>query len=454
MATILKNIIPFTGLVVGVPVIKLHGLNINGAAVKPQSVGMDEPGFDVVADATTVTVTRTADALVDAVDVFCDRWYSMEALTPPGSLNAFTPFYYAAGGADGSTGPTGPSGGPTGPTGPTGFTGATGSTGSTGVTGPTGPTGATGFTGATGATGTTGTTGATGSGTAIGSSVISPTAITGSNNDYAPTGLSGADTIRQALSAAATLTGLTGGTANRILTIVNIATVAAQTLTLSHESGSSTAANRFNLPNALNWIIPIGGAAQFWYDGTSSRWRLFAFVSNNFPVGSAVSPGVVIGNAVTQGWFEDSTNVLRTNNNVIFSEDVTCFDDVFISATTSTYGLTLSTAITTTAPPLTGTTNDFNNGADFQFDAVSLFRSDVDIAGATITGLDHPDSGYLVWRNLGPGALTFTNEGAGSTATNRIQTPDGLSFVLASGYTCTFIYDPTATRWFISSSNV
>jgi hypothetical protein len=281
--------------------------------------------------------------------------------------------------------------------------------------------------------------------------VISPTAITGSNNNYNPTGLSGADTIRQALSAAATLTGLAGGTAGRIITIVNIATVQARTLTLSNESGSSTAANRFALPNGLNWIVPIGGAIQLWYDGTSSRWRLFSIVSNNFPTGTSTAPSVVIGDGVSQGWYQDSADTLRTPNNVIISEDLTCFDDVFVSATLSTMGLTFSTWVTAAAA-LSGTLNDYNNGGDFQFDSTAAFRGTTDAGGATITGISHPDGGYLVWRNLSGGSQTFKNEDAGSTATNRFQTPGGVDFVLAAGHAATFVYDATSARWFVAGT--
>lgn len=166
--TILKNILPFAGLVVGVPASVPHLIQINGIATKPQYIAANAGGFTITANATLLTVTRTATALSGVVQVLVDHWHSIEDAEPPGGLGAFFPFVAAGGsggatGATGDTGATGPSGGPTGPTGsvgatgPTGNTGPTGATGATSATGPTGPTGATGATSATGPTGPTGT---------------------------------------------------------------------------------------------------------------------------------------------------------------------------------------------------------------------------------------------------------------------------------------------------------
>lgn len=102
---------------------------------------------------------------------------------------------------------------------------------------------------------------------------ISPTAITGSNDNYAPTGLSTASTIRQDLSAAATLTGLTGGSDGRVIFLYNIATTAGRTLTFTHDA-TSTAANRFLCPGGVAYVVPPTGGVVLQYDSTSSRWRV------------------------------------------------------------------------------------------------------------------------------------------------------------------------------------
>jgi hypothetical protein len=164
MGTVLKNILNYTGLVVGVPVALPHLLNVNGVAKIPRIGGTNAGGFTVTADATNVTVTRTADAQSGAVRVYVEFWHSMEDVEPPGGIPpGYFPFFFAGGGGGGQTGPTGPTGPSGGPTGPTGAVGGTGPTGATGRTGPTGATGATGV-GATGATGATGAAGGGGSG--------------------------------------------------------------------------------------------------------------------------------------------------------------------------------------------------------------------------------------------------------------------------------------------------
>lgn len=105
------------------------------------------------------------------------------------------------------------------------------------------------------------------------SGVISPSAITGSVDNYAPTSLADAIAIRQDLSAAATLTGLTGGASGRLLILTNIH--ASLRLTLAHDV-TSTAANRFTLPGAVSYFLDPGQSVLLRYDATSSRWRVVA----------------------------------------------------------------------------------------------------------------------------------------------------------------------------------
>src|SRR5690606_30550103 len=59
------------------------------------------------------------------------------------------------------------------------------------------------------------------------SGVISPPALGASQNNYAPAGLSGAQVIRQDVSASGvSITGLAGGAPGRLLTIINISATA------------------------------------------------------------------------------------------------------------------------------------------------------------------------------------------------------------------------------------
>lgn len=105
-------------------------------------------------------------------------------------------------------------------------------------------------------------------------SVISPTALaSGATNDYAPTGIGQALTLRLSTNADGTsiLSGIVPGPgAGRCLTICN---VGAFNLTLDHDA-ASTAANRFLCPNSVDLVIPPNGTRDLWYDATSSRWRV------------------------------------------------------------------------------------------------------------------------------------------------------------------------------------
>lgn len=99
--------------------------------------------------------------------------------------------------------------------------------------------------------------------------IISPTALSGNTDNWNPTSLSTASVIRISSSAAYDLTGLQGGADGRLIFIHN---VGSYTITLKNESGSSTAAYRFELTADLSLVSKMLICLQ--YDGTSSRWRL------------------------------------------------------------------------------------------------------------------------------------------------------------------------------------
>lgn len=97
---------------------------------------------------------------------------------------------------------------------------------------------------------------------------ISPAQITSDQNDYNPTGLSGASCLRINSDAARNITGLQGGADGRIMTIYNVGSFA---ITLVDESASSSAANRF--ANSTDLVIGPDEGVFLQYDSTSSRWR-------------------------------------------------------------------------------------------------------------------------------------------------------------------------------------
>lgn len=102
-----------------------------------------------------------------------------------------------------------------------------------------------------------------------GVSVLSPVAISGSQNNYNP---GGGDVFRiSASTTGVNLTGMVLGN-EKLRLLLNIGST--NNVTLAHESASSTAANRFITPNGGNYIVAPTGSATLFYDDTSTRWRV------------------------------------------------------------------------------------------------------------------------------------------------------------------------------------
>jgi hypothetical protein len=100
------------------------------------------------------------------------------------------------------------------------------------------------------------------------SGVLSPAQLTASQNNYNPTGLSTATVLRLSTDASRNITGLAGGAAGRIIVITN---VGSNDIVLVDSSGSSSAANQFQLDDDIT--LGADQSAVLQYDGTSSRWR-------------------------------------------------------------------------------------------------------------------------------------------------------------------------------------
>jgi hypothetical protein len=116
---------------------------------------------------------------------------------------------------------------------------------------------------------------------------ITPAQLTSDQNDYNPTGLGLASTLRVSSDAARTITGLTGGADGRIVILHN---VGGNAITLKDESASSAAANRFAL--AADLVLGADECCTLHYDATSSRWRV---------IGAARVPYGSTANTVAQG---------------------------------------------------------------------------------------------------------------------------------------------------------
>jgi len=107
VSTILKNILAFSSLAVGVPVVLPHRLNVNGIPALPKTVEPDVGGFVITADATNITVTRTVTGPA-AVNVLVEFWHTIESVVPlvppPGKLIGQVPWIQQPGAGGGSSG--------------------------------------------------------------------------------------------------------------------------------------------------------------------------------------------------------------------------------------------------------------------------------------------------------------------------------------------------------------
>ncbi len=101
---------------------------------------------------------------------------------------------------------------------------------------------------------------------------LTPTTLAANQNDYNPTGLNSAFTVRLGGGAAdRTITGIQGGRDGRVVRIVNIG--ATNNLILSNANVLSTDINRFLFTG--DWTILPNQVAAIQYDVTSARWRSY-----------------------------------------------------------------------------------------------------------------------------------------------------------------------------------
>lgn len=112
------------------------------------------------------------------------------------------------------------------------------------------------------------------SGTVAFTGIISPSQITGNQDDYAPTGHATANVFRLSTDASRNITGLAGGASGRIVIIHN---VGSNNIVLKDDT-TSTAANRFALTGDIT--LAADAATMLQYDNTSSRWRCIGGVGS------------------------------------------------------------------------------------------------------------------------------------------------------------------------------
>lgn len=119
-----------------------------------------------------------------------------------------------------------------------------------------------------------------------GSTVIGPFAITTTpQSNYNPAGLgSDVSLIIVVPTINASMSGLTAQPDGTTIEIANRSTNGAS-LTFLAQSTDSIAANRFAMPDEVltSWTLAMDCSATFRYDGTTSRWKMVAWLSTAIP---------------------------------------------------------------------------------------------------------------------------------------------------------------------------
>lgn len=111
---------------------------------------------------------------------------------------------------------------------------------------------------------------------------ISPSALTGNVNNYAPTGWPTANVVRLSTNGtAATTWDITGALAGVDGEIKYLVGLGPGNIRLQHENASSTAANRFRFTSLTTFTINPEDMVGIWYDGDSDRWRVMSFININ-----------------------------------------------------------------------------------------------------------------------------------------------------------------------------
>lgn len=106
-----------------------------------------------------------------------------------------------------------------------------------------------------------------------GSSTVIRPSISADQNNWNPTGLADNCVILVDLNSAnRTITGLTALSDGGHVELM--AQSSTNTITLSHLSGSSTAANQFRLPGGVNYVVGNKAGVRLVYDATDQKWRV------------------------------------------------------------------------------------------------------------------------------------------------------------------------------------
>ena len=131
---------------------------------------------------------------------------------------------------------------------------------------------------------------------------VNPAQITSNQNDY---DVGKGVFFRLSTDADRTITGFAGGASGRQMIIVQ---TSAFYLTLSNQSGSSTAANRIATVDGKNLILAQNEMAAMIWDVTTSRWRGYKLINTTIRINDASATAFQILEAANAYLNIDTTN--------------------------------------------------------------------------------------------------------------------------------------------------
>lgn len=251
--------------------------------------------------------------------------------------------------------------------------------------------------------------------------------MTGSQNDWNPTGLQTAEIVQITVNTQVNLTGLTAPTGNvggRRVCLQNV--TAGATLSLIHESSSSSAANRFSLVTGNTWqlVANMNATACFFYDATASRWRQLAFTyfprinagsSGQFSV--ATNGATATTTAALSGFANAQTtdaSTLSVDGTITFALDTTPVTSYGVKSTLATTRSSGTAALTNIAGYFSATAAQVNNAIVADAGDVLLNKT----SGSTKIGTGA--------QTISTGAPSVNNGSLGTGSTNWVGNVTGV----------------------------
>lgn len=129
--------------------------------------------------------------------------------------------------------------------------------------------------------------------TASGGSKVTTVTPSTNQDNYNPSGLAGTTELRVNPSASIKLTGLAAQSDGTQVTITNASTD--YLLWLEHENTSSTASNRFALPQKLPAFLMPSDSITVLYNGTTSRWNVVEWSAQGEGMGLTYMDDLISG---------------------------------------------------------------------------------------------------------------------------------------------------------------